>query len=92
MILEDGRTVSPAINVQPLTTDLALVKTSLDNLPYKKYFTNMAQAFALAEVMYTGAGCRVPRAPSSCSQMASRLSCSKQKDLLETLDMLERAT
>jgi hypothetical protein len=56
VILEDGRTVSPAINVQPLTQDLGLVKTGLENLPFKKGFTNMAQAFALAEVMYTGAG------------------------------------
>jgi len=56
VILGDGRTVSPAINVQPLTQDLALVKTALENLPFKKGFTNMAQAFALAEVMYTGAG------------------------------------
>lgn len=56
VVLEDGRTVSPAINVQPLTDDMALVKTGLENLPYKKGFTNMAQAFALAEVMYTAAG------------------------------------
>jgi len=56
VVLADGRTVSPAINVQPLTTDLALVKTGLENLPYKKGFTNMAQAFALSEVMYTAAG------------------------------------
>jgi len=56
VILGDGRTVSPAINVQPLTQDMALVKTALENLPFKKGFTNMAQAFALAEVMYTGAG------------------------------------
>jgi len=56
VILADGRTVSPAINVQPLTQDLALVRTAVENLPFKKGFTNMAQAFALAEVMYTGAG------------------------------------
>jgi len=56
VIMADGRTVSPAINVQPLTQDLGLVKTGLENLPFKKGFTNMAQAFALAEVMYTGAG------------------------------------
>lgn len=56
VILDDGVTVSPAINVQPLTQDMGLVKTALENLPYKKGFTNMAQAFALAEVMYTGAG------------------------------------
>jgi len=56
VIMDDGVSVSPAINVQPLTTDLVLVKTGLENLPYKKGFTNMAQAFALAEVMYTAAG------------------------------------
>jgi len=56
VILQDGVTVSPAINVQPLTADLALVKEAIEYLPYKKGFTNMAQAFALAEVMYTGAG------------------------------------
>jgi len=56
VIMADGRTVSPAINVQPLTNDLALVKAGIENLPFKKGFTNMAQAFALAEVMYTGAG------------------------------------
>lgn len=56
VILQDGKTVSPAMNVQPLTTDLALVKEALEFLPYKKGFTNMAQAFALAEVMYTAAG------------------------------------
>ena len=45
VILSDGVTVSPAINVQPLTADMGLVKTALENLPYKKGFTNMAQAF-----------------------------------------------
>jgi len=48
--------VSPAINQQPLTDDMGLVKTAIENLPYKKGFTNMAQAFALAEVMYTANG------------------------------------
>merc|ERR1719329_209788 len=56
VILEDGRTVSPAINVQPLTDDLSLVKAGLNGLVFKKGFTNMAQAFALAEVMYTAKG------------------------------------
>merc|ERR1740130_2267853 len=48
--------VSPAINQQPLTDDMELVKAAIENLPYKKGFTNMAQAFALAEVMYTANG------------------------------------
>jgi len=55
-VIMDTGDVSPAINQQPLTDDLSLVKTALENLPYKKGFTNMAQAFALAEVMYTAAG------------------------------------
>lgn len=56
VILDDGRTVSPAINVQPLTDDLSLVKAGLEGMVFKKGFTNMAQAFALAEVMYTAKG------------------------------------
>jgi len=55
-VIMDTGDVSPAINQQPLTDDFSLVKTALENLPYKKGFTNMAQAFALAEVMYTAAG------------------------------------
>jgi len=55
VIMESGD-VSPAINQQPLTDDMALVKTQIEALPYKKGFTNMAQAFALAEVMYTANG------------------------------------
>jgi len=55
-VIMDTGDVSPAINQQPLTDDLSLVKTALENLPYKKGFTNMAQAFALAEVMYTANG------------------------------------
>jgi uncharacterized protein YegL len=55
VIMEDG-TVSAAVNVQPLTTDMGAVKTALEGLPYKKGFTNMAQAFALAEKMYTTGG------------------------------------
>jgi uncharacterized protein YegL len=49
-------TVSAAINVQALTSDMAAVKTALEGMPYKKGFTNMAQAFALAEKMYTTGG------------------------------------
>lgn len=56
VIMEDGNTVSPAINEQGLTSDMAVVKSAIEGLPYKKGFTNMAQAFALAEKMYTAAG------------------------------------
>merc|ERR1711865_1338331 len=56
IIMEDGVTVSPAMNVRTLTTNLDDVKTSLEAIVQKKGFTNMAQAFALAETMYTSAG------------------------------------
>jgi len=56
IIMEDGLTVSPAMNVHTLSTDLESVKTALVDMVQKKGFTNMAQAFALAESMYTSAG------------------------------------
>jgi hypothetical protein len=58
IIMPDGVTVSPAMNVQPLTADLGAVKGAVEGLAQKKGFTNMAQAFALAETMYTSAGRR----------------------------------
>merc|ERR1719379_2770469 len=56
IIMDDGVTVSPAMNVHTLSQDLASVKTALEGMVQKKGFTNMAQAFALAETMYTAAG------------------------------------
>lgn len=56
IIMEDGVTVSPAMNVHTLTHDLSSVKTAIEGMVQKKGFTNMAQAFALAETMYTAAG------------------------------------
>merc|ERR1719253_1158296 len=56
IIMEDGVTVSPAMNVRTLTTNLDDVKTAIEGMVQKKGFTNMAQAFALAETMYTSAG------------------------------------
>jgi hypothetical protein len=49
VIMPDGKSVSPAILSQPLTFDLAAVKTAVGGLPFKKGFTNMAQAFSAAE-------------------------------------------
>jgi len=48
--------VSPAMNVQPLTTEMSTVTTAIEGMVQKKGFTNMAQAFALAETMYTSTG------------------------------------
>lgn len=46
-ILSDG-SVSNALLVQELTSDMAKVKASVQALQYKKGFTNMAQAFEMA--------------------------------------------
>jgi len=56
IIMPDGVTVSPAMNVQPLTDSMSTVKSAIEGMVQKKGFTNMAQAFALAESMYTATG------------------------------------
>jgi hypothetical protein len=52
IIMPDGKSVSPAVIRQPLTFDMAAVKTAVTELPFKKGFTNMAQAFASAETAF----------------------------------------
>merc|ERR1719450_751623 len=47
-IMPDG-SVSKALSILPLTSDMAKVKSALEGLEYKKGFTNMAQAFTEAE-------------------------------------------
>lgn len=49
VIMPDGKTVSPAILSRPLTFDMAAIQDTLKDLPWKKGFTNMAQAFSAAE-------------------------------------------
>jgi len=44
--------VSPAILAQKITNDKAKILKAVDGLPFKKGFTNMAQAFSLAEDMF----------------------------------------
>merc|ERR1719454_1768415 len=56
IIMPDGVTVSPAMNVHTISADLNSVKGAMEGMVQKKGFTNMAQAFALAETMYTAAG------------------------------------
>lgn len=53
VIMPDGKTVSPAILSQPLSFELDAVRTTVSGLPFKKGFTNMAQAFAAAENAFT---------------------------------------
>jgi len=52
VILDDGKTVSPALNRQSITDDMKAVEKSVEELPFKKGFTNMAQAFSMAEDMF----------------------------------------
>jgi len=52
VIMPDGKTVSPAISAQPLSTDLPAILASVKDLPFKKGFTNMAQAFSMCEDMF----------------------------------------
>jgi len=58
IIMPDGVTVSPAMNVHTITANLNSVKSAIEGMVQKKGFTNMAQAFALAETMYTSSGRR----------------------------------
>merc|ERR1719181_986969 len=50
-ILDDG-TVSDALLIHPLDNDMGKVKSSIEGMAYKKGFTNMAQAFTMAEKMF----------------------------------------
>ena len=50
-MLDDG-TVSDALLIQPLSNDMGKVKKAVEGLEYKKGFTNMAQAFDLAEKVF----------------------------------------
>jgi len=52
IIMPDGKTVSPAINAHALSFTLDDIKKTVEDLPHKKGFTNMAQAFAMAEDMF----------------------------------------
>jgi len=52
IIMPDGKTVSPARNMQKLTGKMEDVKKAVMDLPFKKGFTNMAQAFSMAEDMF----------------------------------------
>jgi hypothetical protein len=52
VIMPDGKSVSPAILSSPLTFDMEAVMTTVKGLPFKKGFTNMAQAFSAAETAF----------------------------------------
>jgi len=52
----DDGIISNALKLSPLTSDMTALEDVVTNMAYLKGFTNMAQAFALAETMYTEAG------------------------------------
>lgn len=52
VIMPDGKSVSPAILASPLGFDIAAIETTVKDLPFKKGFTNMAQAFSSAETAF----------------------------------------
>lgn len=54
-IAEDG-TIAAALKVLPLTSDMEAVLEAVQGMQFLKGFTNMAQAFAIAETMYSEAG------------------------------------
>jgi hypothetical protein len=52
VIMPDGKSVSPAILASPLGFDKEAMVTVVEGLPFKKGFTNMAQAFSAAETAF----------------------------------------
>lgn len=52
VIMPDGKTVSPARLLTSLTSTMSTVEAAVSGATFKKGFTNMAQAFSLAEDMF----------------------------------------
>jgi uncharacterized protein YegL len=52
-ILSDGITVAPALAAQQLTADTTAVLDTIRTLPFKRGFTNLAQALSLADTMFS---------------------------------------
>jgi len=52
VIMPDGKTVAPALLKQGLTFEMGDVTQAVKDLKFKKGFTNMAQAFAVAETAF----------------------------------------
>jgi hypothetical protein len=54
--VEDDGTISPALRVQGLTSDIAMVGSKIMELQWQRGLTNMAQAFTLADTMLQQGG------------------------------------
>jgi len=49
---QDDGTITPALQVAPITNDIASISTAIEGLLWQRGFTNMMQAFSTAEVMF----------------------------------------
>merc|ERR1719217_1467830 len=56
--IKDDSSISDALLIQPLTSDMDKVKKAVEGMTYQKGFTNMAQAFGTAEKMFLLGGRR----------------------------------
>jgi len=54
--IDDDGIITAAVKRSPLTSDMEALEGIVTGMPFLKGFTNMAQAFAVAETMYTEAG------------------------------------
>jgi len=52
VIMPDGNTVSPALQKHVISGDMKGLRAAVEAMPFKKGFTNMAQAFSMAETMF----------------------------------------
>jgi hypothetical protein len=55
LVAVDG-TITPALSIQPLTSDMEVVREKIKELTWQKGFTNMAQALISAETMLQHGG------------------------------------
>lgn len=80
----DGKTVTPAKSIMPLSTDKKQIQAALAGVQYLKGFTNMAQGFAMAEDMFTKGG------RSSASQGVLMITDGKPSFIWMTNEMVEQ--
>jgi hypothetical protein len=76
--------VSPAINRQKITNDRAKILKAVEDLPFKKGFTNMAQAFSMAEDMF------IKGARKSAQQSVMLITDGKPSFAFMTNEMVEQ--
>merc|ERR1719162_1332378 len=83
-VASGGEIVAPALNKQSLTADMVAVNKAVDDLPYKKGFTNMAQAFSMAEDMF------IKGSRKSAQQSVMLITDGKPSFAFQTNEMVEQ--